>query len=265
MISVIITTKNEVAHLHSCLESIKSQTYPDIEIVVVDNDSRDSTVAIAKKYTKNVFTMGPERSAQRNFGAKQAKGEYLLFLDADMVVSPNVIKDCVKRAKGTIHAVVIPEKSFGVGFWARCKVLERSCYEGVEWMEAARFFRKDAFFTLGGYDELLTGPEDFELPQRLKNTYGQESIGRITSYIKHDEGHLSLAKLLRKKYYYGKKMRRYAQGVGNRAYFSKQASVFLRFRLFFRHPNIFVIDPLHAVAMLVMKILEMSAVAIGSI
>ena len=78
LVSVIITTKNSSRTLETCLKSIKDQTYKNIELIVIDNNSIDNTKEIAKKYTNKVFNYGPERSAQRNFGAKQAKGEYLL-------------------------------------------------------------------------------------------------------------------------------------------------------------------------------------------
>lgn len=83
-VSVIITTKNEEKNIASCLESIKNQTYPQekIEIIVVDNDSIDKTKEIALKYTDKVYNFGPERSAQRNFGVRQAKGKYILYLDS---------------------------------------------------------------------------------------------------------------------------------------------------------------------------------------
>src|SRR3989344_2303125 len=96
-VSIVITTKNEEGFIGKCLESLKEQTYPQdkLEIIVVDNFSTDKTIKIAKKYTDNVFQTGPERSAQRNYGHQQAKGKYLLYLDADMVVSPKVITQCV--------------------------------------------------------------------------------------------------------------------------------------------------------------------------
>ena len=82
LVSVIITTKNEQAVIGRLLESIKMQSYPKIEVIVVDNKSADRTKQIAKKYTKLVYNAGPERSAQRNYGAKKAKGDFLFFLDA---------------------------------------------------------------------------------------------------------------------------------------------------------------------------------------
>lgn len=266
MVSVIITTKNEADHLATCLESIVSQSYADIEIIVVDNHSSDKTVEIAKRYTKHVYLRGPERSAQRNYGTKKANGSYVLFLDADMILTTDIIRECtLSIARGKFLGVVIPERSFGVGFWAACKALERRCYEGVEWIEAARFFNKRAIESLGGYDESLTGPEDFELPQRLKARYGRECIGRINAYILHDEGKLSLAKLLAKKYYYGRKMRVYKQVPESKAYFLMQANPIARYALFFKRPKILLGDPIHSTGMLVMKALEMGALALGSL
>lgn len=97
LISIIITTKNEARNIENCIKSILGQSYKDLEIIVVDNNSTDRTKEIAKKYTDKVYDKGPERSAQRNFGVAQSGGEYFLYLDADMILSPDVVKECVER------------------------------------------------------------------------------------------------------------------------------------------------------------------------
>lgn len=264
-VSVIVTTKNEAAHIGLCLRSIQKQTYSPIETIVIDNRSDDGTKQIARKYTSHVFNAGPERSAQRNFGSTIAKGKYLAFLDADMILTPWVIAQCVAVCNGHTLGAIIPEKSIGVGFWAKCKALERTYYEHVDWIESARFFRTDIFRQLGGYDESLTGPEDFEFPQRLKKHFGSDVIGRIHSYILHDEGHLSLAKLVQKKYYYGREMRRYSKLPESAPYFSKQSNLIGRFVLFARHPGRLMRDPITAIGMIFMKTAEMCALALGGI
>ena len=271
MVSVIVTTKNESSHIASCLQSIKNQLYQDIEVIVVDNGSNDKTKVIAKTFGARVFDKGPERSAQRNFGAQNAKGGYLLFLDADMELMPSVVQECLEeiqkpRDEGKkLIGLVIPEKSIGIGYWAHCKALERSFYEGVEWMEAARFYKKEAFVSIGGYDVHLTGPEDFELPQRLKMRYGTNKIGRISSYILHNEGKISLRKLLQKKYYYGRKMGHYRSMQTSQGYFDKQANLFLRYGIFLKRPLRLLRDPVHAIGMFVMKTLEIGALAYGGL
>src|SRR5690349_16355755 len=99
VVSLVVTTKNEAQVLERLLKSLKSQSYLDIEIIVVDNNSTDKTKEIALKYTNLVFSFGPERSSQRNFGAKKATGKYLLFLDADMELEKEVVAECVNLAK----------------------------------------------------------------------------------------------------------------------------------------------------------------------
>lgn len=206
LVSVIISTKNEEPVIENLLKSIKQQTYKLIEIIVVDNNSTDATKNIARRYTNLVFNKGPERSAQRNFGAKNAKGKYVVFLDADMVLDKNVIEECVsefriQNSKFKIGGIIIPERSIGEGFWGQVKAFERSFYVGEESIEAARFFEKNIFWECGGYNEDITGPEDWDMSWKVKSKY---KIGRIKSFITHNEGKAKLTDFLEKKYYYGK-------------------------------------------------------------
>jgi len=55
LVSIIITTKNEEKNIENCLKSIKLQTYSNIEIIVVDNNSSDQTKEISQKYTDKVL------------------------------------------------------------------------------------------------------------------------------------------------------------------------------------------------------------------
>jgi glycosyltransferase involved in cell wall biosynthesis len=125
LVSVVVPTKNSALTLKACLDSIKQQIYPDIEIVVVDNFSSDSTPDIAKKYADKFFSRGPERSAQRNHAVDNTSGKYVCIIDSDMILNKDVIKDCVNaiESANNISGVIIPEESFGEGFWARCKKL----------------------------------------------------------------------------------------------------------------------------------------------
>lgn len=269
LVSVIITTRNEEDNIAVCLSSIAKQSYAYTECIVVDNSSSDHTKEIAKTYTTRVFNRGPERSAQRNYGASVARGVYLLFLDADMELAPDIISECVRAAKGgdgarnKICAVVIPERSVGTGYWTECKILERKFYEGVDWMEAARFYNADIFRALHGFDEGITGPEDFDLSQRLKAVYGKTSVSRIRSYIFHHEGRIVLSQLLRKKWYYGKKMSAYFKKPENTGLTVRQANPISRNALFLRRPGILFTDPIHAIGMIWMKTLELTAIGGG--
>jgi len=263
VVSVLVHTRNSQRTIKEHLESIRSQSYKNIEIIVVDNNSTDKTVVLARHFTKNIFTYGPERSAQRNFGAKKANGNYLLVPDSDMILGKNVIRECVGLVlkEPNIKAVIIPEKSVGAGFWAKCKQLERSYYPGIDWIEGARFFQKRVFNEIGGYDEKNTGTEDFDLPQRAIRAFGKESTGRIKEYIYHDEGNLSLSYLLKKKFYYGQSLHRYKKS--NRSDYNKQASIFKRLALFFSNPRKLFAEPTVGLGMLFMKTCEFVAGGFG--
>ena len=78
LVSVVITTRNEENNIGNCLLSVKSQTYKNIEIIVIDNNSTDQTKQIANIYTNKISNVGPERAQQRNYGILRiAKGEYM--------------------------------------------------------------------------------------------------------------------------------------------------------------------------------------------
>ncbi|MCD6094020.1 MAG: glycosyltransferase [Candidatus Omnitrophica bacterium] len=215
-VSVVITTRNEEKNIENCLESIRNQTFNSqfpiptshslIEIIVVDNNSTDRTKEIAARYTEKVYNFGPERSAQRNFGVEKASGKYILYLDADMRLSERVIEECVSKCEneGCI-ALYIPEKIIGNGFWIMVRDFERSFYTGT-CIDAIRFIRRDKFLELGGFDENLTGPEDWDFDRRIRDN---GKVSSIDSPIYHNEGEFNLKKYLKKKAYYSRSFDKY--------------------------------------------------------
>ena len=260
LVSVIIPTRNSAQFLEACLQSIKNQTYKNIEIIVVDNNSTDNTKEIAKKYTKLVFNKGPERSAQRNFGAKNSNGEYLLFIDSDMELTPKVIENCVAKIQSNnkTGAIIIPEESFGKGFWAQCKKLERSYYIGIEWIEAARFYKKSTFLKADGFDENLIAGEDWDLSQRVSIL---RNIERINDLIYHNEGKIELTKFISKKFYYGKRISLYLKKQTYKK--NSQINPLSRYILFFKKPDKILRNPVVFIGMIILKTIEMLAFGLG--
>ena len=214
--SIIIPTYNSERTLETCLKSIKNQTYPNIEIIIVDNCSTDKTVEIAKKYNAKIFLLKALRSPARNYGAKKAKGEYLLFIDSDMELTPYVVEQCIKKAlTKNIDAIMIPEIRVGEGYWAKCRALERILYIGNPLIEAVRFIRKEIFQKVGGYDPELEAGEDYDLHARIEKAGCK--IGRVKALIKHHEGKITLKRIVMKRYYYGKTIMRYIKKHTKRA------------------------------------------------
>ncbi|HVS05269.1 MAG TPA: glycosyltransferase family A protein [Candidatus Dormibacteraeota bacterium] len=257
VVSVIVPTRNSVRTLEGCLRSVRAQTYRDLELIVVDNHSLDGSAAIAERFADRIETWGPERSAQRNRGAELARGSYVLFVDSDMRLEPGVVSSCVATLEaGDAPAVIIPEVSVGQGFWAHCRALERSCYLGDDTIEAARFFRREVFRSVGGYDESLTGPEDWDLSARA--AAGQR-LPRAVAIILHDEGRLHLAEQLAKKWYYSGTARTYLRKHPRSL---SQGNLLFR-PAFFRNWRKLARHPLLTTGMFFLKGSELAAVAAG--
>ncbi|MFA5872179.1 MAG: glycosyltransferase [Parcubacteria group bacterium] len=211
LISVIITTKNEEKNIGNCLKSVLAQTYPlgNIEIIVVDNNSSDKTEDIVREFQKEhallnlkMFNQGPERSAQKNFGVKKSSGEFFIHLDADMVLSENVIAECVKKVSSdkNIIALFISEIVRGKSLFSKIRRFEREFYDGTA-IDAVRFIKKNKFQEAESFDEALYACEDWDLSKRL-NKLGEFAI--IKSPLYHNETESKLAKYLKKKEYYSK-------------------------------------------------------------
>lgn len=260
LVSVIVTTKNEEEVIENLLKSIKSQTFKSFEIIVVDNNSSDKTKEISQKYTKKVFNKGPERSTQRNFGVSKALGEYVLIVDADMVLSKLVLASCVRliESKNNFGALVIPEKSYGEGFWSKCKAFERQFYLGDENIEAARFFKTDLFLKFKGYDKKITGPEDWDLPLRMKKA--GIKIGRINKFILHNERKFSPIKSAKKKFYYALHSKEYLKRHPEMVF--TQGNLFFR-PVFYRNYKKLFANPYITTGFLFTRFIEMSAVLLG--
>ncbi len=253
LVSAVIPTKNPEETLETCLKSLKKQTYPNIEVVVVDSHSGDRTKEIAEKFGANFIESKVSRAQARNLGVKESVGELILCLDSDMELTPRVIVECVNKIKEDYDLLIIPEVSVGVGFWAKCKALEKSCYIGDELIEASRFFKREAFEAVNGYDPELEFGEDWDLNQRISKAGYR--IGRINALIKHHEGRLSLRETILKKHRYGKTLKRY------RIKHPKEAKQQLRLirPAFMKNWRKLAKDPIHALGMLFMKTCEFIA------
>jgi glycosyltransferase involved in cell wall biosynthesis len=95
-LSIIIPTLNEEKNLGRLLKQLKDSSFSDYEIVVADSNSKDGTVKVAKAFDC-IITEGGKPAKGRNNGAKVAKGDVLLFLDADLRLSPRFIDYAVNE------------------------------------------------------------------------------------------------------------------------------------------------------------------------
>jgi glycosyltransferase involved in cell wall biosynthesis len=208
LVSVIVPTKNSEAYLDICLKSIIEQSYTNIEIIVVDNNSTDKTVEVARKYTDKVFNKAPERSTQRNYGAKQSIGDYLYFVDSDFLLHKAIIQEAVSVClKGYDLVAVHNTSDPSVSVWSKVRKFERDMYKYDTNNIAVRFCSRKAFFAVDGYNEKLIASEDYDLHNRLIRK------GFKFAFIEPEEIHLgepkSLREIFTKHYYYGKSISSY--------------------------------------------------------
>ena len=98
MISVIVPVYNVEEYLEECLESIQYQTYTDIEVILVNDGSTDSSKEICERFCQAdsrfrlINQENKGQSAARNRGVKESIGEYLMFVDSDDVINKNVLE-----------------------------------------------------------------------------------------------------------------------------------------------------------------------------
>lgn len=265
VISVIIATYNSRRTIKKCLESIKKQTYPRIDIVVVDSlfyDKKEQKKCkeIISTYAR-YFQDGPERSIQRNRGVKEAKGEYILLLDQDMYLSPRVVADCYNIFLTQKYiALNIPEISIGEGYWTKCVALDRYVRTYLEYglNECCRFFKKTDVLAIGGYDPTIVGVEDSDFHYRMAD---RGEIGKIKSIIYHDEGKTSFVNRVKKKYYYSIAFKEYLK--------RRPAIAILQFSPFqiayLKHWKVLFQRPLITIGMLILRGAEVSAGLIGMV
>ncbi|GAB4279007.1 MAG: glycosyltransferase [Candidatus Promineifilaceae bacterium] len=99
LVSVIILTKNGRHHLEECLPSLANQSYPNIEIIVIDDASTDDTAVYLQTHFPHAQQIplpnGPNFAAGCNLGAAHAQGQYLFFLNNDTRLDPNCIRHLV--------------------------------------------------------------------------------------------------------------------------------------------------------------------------
>jgi len=177
-VSVIVPAFNEEASLPACLETLGRQTYPDLEVIVVDDGSTDGTREVARSHRARVLEQthrGP--GAARNLGARGASGRILVLIDADMSFDPafvDKLTEPIRRgsAVGTFtieEYVANPEHH-----WARCWSLNlrlppdrRIPADHPPESDVFRAVDRDRFLAAGGFSEGAGYSDDRTLAAKI--------------------------------------------------------------------------------------------------
>jgi len=181
-VSVVIPALNEEKYIGYAFEGLKRQSFKDFEVIVADAGSIDKTREIARKNGAKVVIERRKGIARgRNAGAKVAKGDILIFLDADTKPSPRLIESYVKHLKGSVVAATGPilplektKRSITWGYkFVSILFVKLAIKIGRPTIVGSNFaVRRSIFEKVGGFDSNLMTYEDWDLSKRLKK-YGK--------------------------------------------------------------------------------------------
>ncbi len=197
MVSIIVPTRNEAYRVTDCIKSLKAQTYPNLEIIIVD-DSSDDTVDIIKEIIDDDkrFKIIKQEKLEKGWvgkphalqqGSKIAKGEWLLFIDADTVHDPNIVSYSVSHAiKNKLDLLSILSYLVCKSFWEKIiqpipsgMLIFISPLGKVNDPESKvafalgpfMFFRRAVFEKIGGYEKIKGQiGDDVEMAKLLKES-----------------------------------------------------------------------------------------------
>ncbi|MGC4053254.1 MAG: glycosyltransferase family A protein [Paludibaculum sp.] len=188
LVSAVIPTYNRERTIGSAVDSILGQSYPNVEVIVVDDGSTDGTEQRLQQYGEKIRVIRQKNAgpaAARNRGIAAARGKYVAFLDSDDIWMPDKLERQVQLMEAAGEAVPCCVCNINM-CWSDKQLasfdiaaLKPSIAEGL-WLNApevlvTRFLlfnqgvmiRKDALDSLGGFDERLWLLEDHELALRL--------------------------------------------------------------------------------------------------
>lgn len=178
LFSVIVPTYNEEKYIEQCLRSILQQNTArsEFELIVSDGASTDKTFCYADKLADRVVVNEKKgASAQRNYGAQQAKGEILVFVDADTYLDKNFLNALQEKFSDEKVMAVS-----GIAFPADGRIPQRFVYRAtyllmqiLHLMNLSLFpamcvaYRRQIFERAGGFREDFTTLEDLDLSNRV--------------------------------------------------------------------------------------------------
>ena len=179
LISVIIPTHNRDKFLENALLSVINQTYKNIEIIVVDDDSKDNTKKIVDKLKKKhkikyIFKsrLPKNPAATRNEGIKRAKGEYIAFLDDDDEWLPEKLERQVE--------IFNQNKDVGLVYTKYKDVYENKIVEKGDIGCSTVMVKKEILNKIGIFDEKLGCAEDRDLWMRIRGEYNTKFVGKTS-------------------------------------------------------------------------------------
>ena len=186
--SIIVPAYNEASELPSTLSSIRAAMEAvshEGECIVVDNNSTDSTSTVAHANGADLVVQEPinQIARARNAGVTKASGRFLIFIDADTRIQPQLLADALHRLEQTPcvgGGSVIKFESevgvigrIGIGAWEHISKFARIAAGSFI------FCRREAFEAVGGYDESLYASEEVRFSRLIKKWGKSNGLGFV--------------------------------------------------------------------------------------
>ena len=194
-VSLVVPVRNEEAHVQACLEAIRAQTYPPglLEVIVVDGESTDATVAIVERVAASDASIKLLRNPQRsmptglNLGIRAATGEYVGVVSGHSVLQPDYVDRAlsvmeatgawavggriIRRAEGPMQSAIAlaTASRIGVGDSAHNYAAQGGWVETV----FPGFWRLQLFEHIGTFDPHMVANEDNEFSLRIRKAGGR--------------------------------------------------------------------------------------------
>ena len=216
LFSIVIPSYNRADSISATIQSVMSQTYPNFELIVVDDGSTDQT-----EHLVNAFKDGriryfkkanAERGAARNYGTQRAQGDYITFLDSDDIVYPDLLALAIENINSRSSPAFFhmgfemkDESNTIIGRKHKIKNETRFSITNGNYISCiAVFLRKDIASQFQFREDVrLSGSEDWELWLRIVANAGVQSDHRVVAcFTQHDDRsvmNISEEKLLMRK------------------------------------------------------------------
>jgi GT2 family glycosyltransferase len=199
LVSVVIPCRNQAHYLGEAIESVLAQTHPALELLVVDDGSEDDSLEVAARYP-GVRRLRQEQSGvavARNRGLTEARGGFVVFLDADDRLLPNALEIGVGELRRNPEAAFAAGRPRDIGRGGeviregRQPLVTRDHYlklleECFVWSGSSLVYRREALEAVGGFNERRVAADDYELYLRLARSHPvvcHDAV--VTEYRRH--------------------------------------------------------------------------------
>ena len=189
-ISIIVCSYNRAKYLNRCIDSVINQSFPDWELVIVDDGSQDNTFEIVNSYINNFQKIrylkhqNKKQCYAKNAGIQASFGKYITFLDSDDAYQPNHLKSRLDYMKNNPEIDLIEG-----GFFSEEEIMVADYYQPGELINLREcvlgptfFGKREVFFELQGFKHMTYG-EDTDLWARAEKIFRTQKIIAPETYI----------------------------------------------------------------------------------